>query len=410
VRAKPREAGAVEIAPCSGVGDDALSQDTDITQPPKSAALVDGASPSTVNPPAVALPSVMAPSAVPAPIPHPKTKRRPWGWVALIALALAAAGWGGYTYWRQSQSVLPVGIAFSNGRIEADEIDIDAKYAARIAEMFVDEGDMVKANDRLARMDTRDIEATLKKSQSLVEEASRTLDEARANVIVQATQLTFAQQELDRTTTLVPRGAATVETLDQRRQALEGAKAAVTAATDRVAEAERALDAATHDVELYKVQISDSTLFAPREGRIQYRLANLGEVVAAGGRVFTMLDVLYVYMDVYLPTADAGKIKIGSDARIVLDALPNLAIPAKVAFVATDAQFTPKTVETKDERDKLMFRVRVRIDPARLRARGDAVRSGLPGVAYVKWDPKLVWPAALLGPDGVQGAQGAAAQ
>ena len=89
--------------------------------------------------------------------------------------------------------------------------------------------------------------------------------------------------------------------------------------------------------------------------------------------------------------------RIGSDARITLDALPNVSIPAKVAFVATQAQFTPKTVETKDERDKLMFRVRVRIDPERLKARGEYVRSGLPGVAYVRYDPEIAWPDGLQG-------------
>jgi len=110
-----------------------------------------------------------------------------------------------------------------------------------------------------------------------------------------------------------------------------------------------------------------------------------------------MLDISYVYMDIYLPTQEAGKVKIGADARITLDALPNVAIPAKVAFIATQAQFTPKMVETKDERDKLMFRLRVRIDPERLRARGEYVRSGLPGVAYVKFDPAVSWPDKLQG-------------
>jgi HlyD family secretion protein len=154
---------------------------------------------------------------------------------------------------------------------------------------------------------------------------------------------------------------------------------------------------ATHDAELYKVNIADNTLVAPRDGRIQYRIANIGEVLPAGGRVFTMLDIAYVYMDIYLPTGEAGKIRIGSDARITLDAVPNVSIPAKVAFVATQAQFTPKTVETKDERDKLMFRVRVKIDPERLKARGEYVRSGLPGVAYVKYDPAVAWPDNLQG-------------
>jgi HlyD family secretion protein len=150
-------------------------------------------------------------------------------------------------------------------------------------------------------------------------------------------------------------------------------------------------------VELYKVDIADNTLVAPKDGRIQYRIANIGEVLPAGGKVFAMLDVSYVYMDVYLPTEEAGKVKVGTDARIVLDAYPEVAIPAKVSFIATQAQFTPKTVETKDERDKLMFRIRVKIDPERLRARADAVRSGLPGVAYVLLDPKVAWPPQLQG-------------
>ena len=160
---------------------------------------------------------------------------------------------------------------------------------------------------------------------------------------------------------------------------------------------EEALNAATHDVELYKVNIADNALVAPRDGRIQYRITNVGEVLAAGGKVFTMLDTGYVYMDIYLPTMEAGRIKLGSDARIVLDAYPTHAIPAAVSFVAAKAQFTPKTVETKDERDTLMFRIRVRIDPERLRARADAVRSGLPGLAYVRTDPTIAWPPQLQG-------------
>jgi len=163
----------------------------------------------------------------------------------------------------------------------------------------------------------------------------------------------------------------------------------------RVIEFQHALDAATHDVELYSVQIADDTLVAPRDGRIQYRIANVGEVLPAGGHVFAMLDTSYVYMDIYLPTEAAGKVKYAADARVTVDAFPKAAIPAKVTFIASQAQFTPKTVETQVERDKLMFRVRVRIDADWLRARTDAVSSGLPGVAYVLTDPAAAWPAKL---------------
>jgi HlyD family secretion protein len=317
--------------------------------------------------------------------------------LALLALVVLGAA-GGAAYWLHTrQGGLPIGIVSGNGRIEADEIDIDTKFAGRIAEMLADEGDMVKAGQVVARMDTRDIEASLGKSQAQVQGAQRSLDEARANVEQQKTEVTLAQQEFDRTNTLVVRGFATNELLDQRRQSLNGANALLSAANDRVGEAERALDAATHDVELYQVNIADNTLVAPKDGRLQYRIANIGEVLPAGGKVFTMLDIAYVYMDVYLATQQAGKVKIGADARIALDAVPNVAIPAKVSFVAAQAQFTPKTVETQDERDKLMFRVRVKIDPERLRARAAAVRSGLPGLAYVQLDPAVAWPSQLQG-------------
>ena len=313
----------------------------------------------------------------------------------MALLLITAAGAIGWLWWHESQIQLPAGIAYGNGRLEADEIDIDTKFAGRIAKLFVDEGDMVRAGQVLAMMDTRDIEASLKKSQALVSQAERSLDEAKSNLIQQQTQVKFAQQEVDRTTALVPKGFATVELLDQQTQQRNAAVAAETAATHRVAEAQHALDAATHDVELYRVNILDNTLVAPRDGPIEYRVANVGEVLPAGGKVFTMLDASYVYMDIYLPTAEAGRVRIGSDARIVLDAYPDHVIPAKVVFVASQAQFTPKTVETKAERDKLMFRIRVRIEPDRLKGREAMVRSGLPGLAYVRTDPAVAWPASL---------------
>ena len=317
----------------------------------------------------------------------------------MLALAVLAGGAGAsYYWWQRLHAQLPAGIAFGNGRLEADEIDIDTKYAGRIAEILADEGDLVKAGQVVARMDTRDLEASLKKSQSQVQQARRAVDEANANLTQQNSLVLLAKQQFDRASQLVQKGFQTKEVLDQREQQLDGANAAFHAAEARVTMAERALDAATHDVELYNIEIADNSLVAPRDGRIQYRIANIGEVLPAGGKVFAMLDTAYVYMDIYLPTEAAGKVKFGADARIVLDAYPAHAIPAKVSFIATQAQFTPKTVETQSERDKLMFRIRVRIDPERLRTRADSVRSGLPGLAYVLTDPAVKWPAALQGP------------
>jgi HlyD family secretion protein len=312
-----------------------------------------------------------------------------------VLLILLIGGLGGGYWWLHRPAGLPAGIAWSNGRLEADEIDIDTKFAGRIATLQADEGDLVKAGQVLAVMDTQDLQASLNKAAALVLQAQRTLSEAQASLQQQDTQVRFAQQELDRARSLVPKGFETHEMLDQREQQMNGAVAARTMALAKIGEARFALDAATHDVQLYQVDIADNSLVAPRDGRIQYRIANVGEVLPAGGKVFTILDTGYVYMDIYLPTLDAGRIRIGSEARIVLDAYPGHAIPASVTFIASQAQFTPKDVETKDERDKLMFRIRVRIDPERLSTRREAVRSGLPGVAYVRTDTSVEWPPQL---------------
>jgi HlyD family secretion protein len=314
--------------------------------------------------------------------------------LALIAIA-AVAGGGGYYWWRQSLERLPAGIVSGNGRIEADQIDISTKFAGRVATLRVDEGDMVKSGQVMARMDTKDLEASLKRAEAQVQLSQRAIEESRALLVQQETQVALAKQQLDRTTALARQGNATQELLDQRRQQLNASIALLTALTARVAQAENALAASRQDVELYNINITDNTLVAPRDGRIQYRIANVGEVLPAGGKVFTMIDILSVYMDIFLPTLEAGLVKIGTDARIVLDAYPDLVIPAKVSFIATKSQFTPKTVETRTERDRLMFRVRVRIDPDLLRAHAEAVRSGLPGIAYVRLDPNAEWPGRL---------------
>jgi len=340
------------------------------------------------EPPAPNLPAVL-----PAPIRRPGPRRRTRLLLVLIALAASAIG---AAYWSQlSQTALPSGIVWSNGRIEADEIDIATKFAGRIADILVDEGDLVKAGQIVARMDTRELEASLGKSRAEIAQAEKTLESARADLDQQRSQMKLAEQQLQRARILVQKDFATRETLDQRQSQLDSATAAYDASLARIGQAEQALEASKQAAAIIQINIADNTLQVPRDGRIQYRLTNVGEVLSAGGKVFTMLDTAYVYMDIFLPTPDAGRIALGSDARIVLDSYPNFPIPAKVAFVASQAQFTPKTVETKSEREKLMFRVRVRVDGDLLRAHAEEVRSGLPGVAYIRADPTVLWPASL---------------
>jgi HlyD family secretion protein len=338
------------------------------------------------------------PSQLPAVVPQPVPVRKP-RWrraVAMLAFAAVAAGAGTW-WWVHRPLPLPPGIGFGNGRLEADPIDIATKFAGRIYQLRADEGDMVEANQVVAVMDTRDLAQSLQKAQAQVEQVKKMIGQAQANDAQLRTQVLYAEQEMERATALQKNGWITKELYDQRQQQLNAARAAQLSTATRILELGHVLEAANHDVELYNVNIADNALVAPRAGRIEYRIANVGEILPAGGKVFTMLDVSYVYMDVYFSTLVAGRIKVGDDARIVLDAYPDLPIPAQVKYVAAQAQFTPKTVETQVERDTLMFRVRVRIDPALLKTHAAEVRSGLPGLAYVRFDSNATWPERLQG-------------
>jgi HlyD family secretion protein len=309
-----------------------------------------------------------------------------------VLLLIGGAAGGAYLLWLQRAETLPAGIVWGNGRIEADDIDITPKFAGRIAELLVDEGDLVKAGQVVARMDTRDLEASLRRAEAETRQAQHALHEAQANIEQQKSTLTLARQEFERTRLLLERGYATKELYDQRRQQVDLANAGLKAANARASEAEHAIDATRQAAEIYKINLADGTLVAPRDARVLYRLVATGEVIGAGAKIFTLLDISSVYMTVFLPTEDAGRAAIGAEGRIVLDAYPKLVIPARVSFVSAKSQFTPKTVETRSERDKLMFRVKVRIDPELLARHAAAVRTGLPGIAYIRTDAGVEWP------------------
>ena len=218
-----------------------------------------------------------------------------------------------------------------------------------------------------------------------------------------------AAKTLSRTREMAEKGTTSQQNLDEAVARFEGARAAVSAAEAQVAAAQAALGfarsevvaaeaaaaAAAATVERIAADIDDCVLRSPRDGRVQYRVAQPGEVVAAGAAVLNLVDLGHVYMTFFLPTAQAGRIALGAEARIVLDAAPEFVIPASVSYVADVAQFTPKTVETADEREKLMFRIKASIDPTLLDQYLDQVKTGLPGMVYVRLDAARAWPDEL---------------
>lgn len=349
-------------------------------------------------------------------------KRSGKGWLLVAAIVIAAGGV--YYFWRHlADDSLPEGIVGGNGRIEATEIDISTKTAGRLREILVREGDFVKAGQVLAQMETdqllarkRQAEAELRRAvisidtaKSLVTQREAERVSAVAVIAQRQAQLDAAERRFARTEQLIRSSTVSQQVLDDDRAAKEGAKAtlgaaeaslaasdaAISAAKAQVVDAEAAVDAAKAAIESIETDIADSTLKASRDGRVQYRVAQPGEVLSAGGRVLNLVDLGDVYMTFFLPTAEVGRTSIGSDVRLVLDAAQQYVIPAKVSFVADVAQFTPKTVETEEERQKLTFRVRAQIEPALLQKYIQQVKTGLPGMAYVKLDPNAAWPDIL---------------
>ncbi|ROL92706.1 HlyD family secretion protein [Pseudomonas chlororaphis] len=307
---------------------------------------------------------------------------------ALLALLLIAGGFG---YWKSTLDRLPEGLSMGNGRLEATEVQIASKTPGRLAEVLVDEGDKVSKGQLLARMDTRTLEAQRAQAEADVVRTRENLAAAEANVHLRQSELLLANQELKRSRELFNRGYASQQIIDQQQARLNTGNAAVQAAQAQVAAVRAAIGSAKAMVAQLASEIDDSSLRAPIDGIIQLRLAEPGEVLGAGGRVLLLIDPSDQYMNLYLSASVTGRLAVGSEARILLDALPDQPLPAKVSFVAAKSQFTPKEVETRDERQKLVFRVKLRLtQPSAV----PQAKPGMPGAGYVR-TATVAWPANL---------------
>lgn len=349
------------------------------------------------------------------------TRKNRMTWLVAGVVALIAATASAWMFLRPEG--LPPGIAKSNGRIEAVEIEADTLTPGRISSILVDEGDIVHPGQVLARMDTSVLDAQFREAQAHLQSAVVGIQTAQSQIAQReadrkASEELLRQRQVDsalalksfrRMQRLARSDAISEQQLDDARARYEGARAAVAAAQAQVSATVAALgtahsqamsaraqaEAARATVERIQADIDNSVLHAPRFGRVQYRIAQPGEVLAAGAPVLSMIDLTDVYMTFFLPTKEAGRVSLGSEVHLVLDAAPQYVIPAKVSYVADVAQFTPKTVETEQERQKLMFRIKARIDPRLLKKHLNQIKTGLPGMAYVRLSPKTQWPPDL---------------
>ncbi len=346
------------------------------------------------------------------------SSRKTWLIRGAIAAAVLVALYLGWQMLDGDE--LPDGIISGNGRIEAVEIDVSAKMPGRVDAILVGEGEFVEADQIVARMDAETLLAQKAEAEARLAQAVNGIQIAQSQVAQQVSnraavtamvrqreaELVAAQGRLARSTTLADEGAISMQERDDNAAQAESAAAAVEAAQAQVSAVDAAIetarsqigaaraqvDAARATVARIDAEIGDSTLRSPTDGRVQYLVAQPGEVIGGGGRVLNLVNLGDVYMTLFLPETVAGRVALGTEVRLVLDAAPEMVVPARVSFVADVAQFTPRTVETADERQKLMFRVRAQIDPELLQRNLSQVKTGLPGVAYVRADEDTPWP------------------
>ena len=355
----------------------------------------------------------------------PELKNR----LKLALLAIAIAG-GLYYAWSTLQGKEDMSAFVSgNGRIEAVEIDVATKLGGRVQDILVREGDFVQAGQVLGHMQVYTLQAQRDEAAARQQQSVSGVDSAQAQVAVRQSDIAAAegvvamresevdaaQRRLRRSDTLAKEGASSAQELDDDRARVSTARAALAASRAQVTAAQAALTAARTQVvgaratvtaaeatvARIDADITDSALVAPRDGRVQYRVAQPGEVLGGGGKVLNMVDLSEVHMTFFVPETVAGRLALGSEVRIRLDAAPDFVVPARLSFVASTAQFTPKTVETESERQKLMFRVKAQIDRELLQKYLKQVKTGLPGVAWLKLDGAAPWPPELALKDGL---------
>lgn len=273
-----------------------------------------------------------------------------------------------------------------SGTVEARELDLAFQVGGRIASLAVDEGDAVKAGQLLAELDPRDYQLALHTAVAQ-EEAARAalailqagtrqqeLRVAEAKLNQAQANLDYARAEFKRVSELIPKKLATDSQLDQTRQQQNVALAGVEQAQQNLAllrEGPRReeLDQAAAQyrarqvaVETAQQQLQYVQLHSPVAGVVSVRLAEAGEVVAAGKAVLRIAELGKPWVRAYLNEADLPRVQLGQAAEVRVDGLPGQVWTGRLAFIAPNAEFTPKTVETRALRVDLVYRVKVEVD------------------------------------------------
>lgn len=311
---------------------------------------------------------------------------------ALLVVAVALGLW----WYLSRPPELPEWITPSNGRIEMTRTDIAAKYPGRLISLAIHEGDDVRAGQVIARQDDADLLTQMAGARAKREEAVAALARAQGERAARDSQARLARLDWAQSGKLHAREMVSDVELAQRRLALGAAVAGVDAAGGGVGQARAAIAQADAQIAQVKAMLGDLHIVAPTAGRVEYRIAEPGTVLPSGGRIVSLINPQDVYLTIFVPASVAGSLQIGDEARVVPQGFSQV-LPARVSFVSPEAQFTPKFVETANERDNLSYRVKLQIPAEIARRLGGQLKAGMTADGYVRTDPRRPWPHLAAG-------------
>ncbi|HEV2054126.1 MAG TPA: efflux RND transporter periplasmic adaptor subunit [Methylomirabilota bacterium] len=302
------------------------------------------------------------------------------GLVLLVALSVAAAWGGRYLGGGASK---PVAVT---GTIEATQVDVSVKITGRILERLVKEGDRVTRGQVLVRLDDSELAADVRRQDAALRSAQATLrdlqkgarpqeiEDARAAVSSAEATRTMTEREYQRNDQLYTKNLIAAQDVDRARQAYEVAKAQERSARERLAlvlagSRPDQIDAARWQVTqaesaLAQAQsrLREAVVVSPIDGVVLRKNLEAGETANPGVPILTLVNPKDVWLRAYVPETEVGRLKVGDTAALRVDAFPNRVFTGRLIEIGSEAEFTPRNVQTKKERVTLVFRIKIQID------------------------------------------------
>ncbi len=312
----------------------------------------------------------------------------------LVGLGLLLlAGGSAITYWRLKPPAAPAQVIYGSGRIEADEVRVGLELGGRLTENFAVEGVTLRVGAPLARLEPADVALQAERADAQRTAAVETEAQVVSQISLAQHHAMTARTDLDRYEALARDGYAPAQRLDIVRNAYQAAADQVAVLKARRAEAAAQAQAAGKVLELSRSQLAKTSVAAPITGAVLQRLAEPGEVVAAGQPVAVLADLTRVKLRVFVGERDLGKVRLGAPARIRVDAFPARDFTARVARVDAQAQFTPRDIHMQDERSRTVYGVTLEAPNPQ-----GVLKPGMPADAWILWDARIGWPVRLSAP------------